>query len=157
MEINSKNYKSKLNTLNKDKLNEKAAVIIPAVLGFIADQANEHGNYAPLTFLHDTVGKLIKPQEFKTLNRKNIREYAESIGLELRKDSRAFGMRKGANGGPFDPNFYQEFEVPAEPTPAEKFEKAVKKAKDDGLTMEQLLEIVGSQFDVEIAEVSEAA
>ena len=157
MEINSKNYKSKLNTLNKDKLNEKAAVIIPAVLSFIAVQANEHGNYAPLTFLHDTVGKLVKPQEFKTLNRKNIREYAESIGLELRKESKAFGLRKGANGGPFDPNFYQEFEVPADPTPAEKFEKAVKKAKDDGLTMEQMLEIVGSQFDVEIAEVSEAA
>lgn len=91
------------------------------------------------------------------MNRKNIKEYAESIGLELRKESKAFGLRKGANGGPFDPNFYQEFEVPADPTPAEKFEKAVKKAKDDGLTMEQMLEIVGSQFDVEIAEVSEAA
>ena len=163
MEITSiRQLKTQLNSLNKDKLTEKAAKVLPASLGFIAVQANEHGNYAPLTFLYESVGKLVKPKEFKTLNRKNIKEYAESNGLELRKDSKAFGMRKGANGVQFDPDFYLEFEVPADPTPAEKFEKAVKAGDKAGLTMDQMLELVATHYNVDInvsiiEELSEAA
>lgn len=158
MEISSiRQLKTQLNSLNKDKLTEKASKVLPAGLGFIAVQANEHGNFAPLTFMYDSIGKLVKPKEFKTLNRKNIKEYAESIGLELRKDSKAFGLRKGANGVQFDPNFYLEFEAPAEATPAEKFEKAVQAGDKAGLSMDQMLELVAAHYNVEINQIAEAA
>ena len=150
-EIGHKNFKSQLKTIAKDTVNAKASAVIPACMGFVADQANQDNpNFAPLTHMYNVIGNLHKPKEFKALTKKNIKEYAESIGLELRKESKAFGLRKGSNKAPFDPEFYLAIEPAAEVTPLEKFEKAIKSADNAGISMDEMLKAIGDFYEVEL-------
>jgi|TARA_B100001250_G_scaffold374148_1_gene360788 hypothetical protein len=150
-EIGNTNFKSQLKTIAKDTVNAKASAVLPPCMGFVADQANQDSpNFAPLTHIYNVINDLHKPKEFKALTKKNIKEYAESIGLELRKESKAFGLRKGSNKAPFDPEFYLAIEPTAEATPLEKFEKAIKSADNSGLSMDEMLEAVGKFYEVEL-------
>ena len=146
-EIGNTNFKSQLKTIAKDTVNAKASAVLPPCMGFVADQANQDSpNFAPLTHIYNVINDLHKPKEFKALTKKNIKEYAESIGLELRKESKAFGLRKGSNKAPFDPEFYLASRIEERI----KEEKAIKSADNSGLYMDEMLEAVGKFYEVEL-------
>ena len=147
--INATNFKSQLKTIHKDTIEAKASNILPLAMDFIAQQANEHSNFAPMTHLINVIGQLSKPKTFKMLNRKTLIAHAKECGLEINKDTKAL-RRVNKSNMAVNPKFWEELEVPADKTAAEKFEQAVKSAESNGLTLQQMLDVVGAQFEVEL-------
>ena len=155
--IKNTNFKSQLKTISKDTLNQKASLVIPAVNAFVSEQANTHGNYSPLSYLHGQLGSIYKPKEFKTLNTKNHRDYCESIGLEFDTKSKTFHKAKGVTSIAYDAEWYKQYEAPKESTPSEKFAKAVESADKNGITLDDMMEIIAAHFDVEVATSDEVS
>ena len=147
--INATNFKSQLKTIHKDTIEAKASDIIPLAMDFVAQQANEHSNFAPMTHMINVIGQLSKPKAFKMLNRKTLIDHAKECGLEINKDTKAL-RRVNKSNMVVNPTYWQELEVPADKTAAEKFQQAVKSASDNGLTLDQMLTIVGAQFELEL-------
>jgi len=147
--ITASNFKPQLKTIHKDTIEAKASHILPLALDFIAQQANEHSNFAPMTHLINVIGQLSKPKAFKMLNRKTLIAHAKECGLEINKDTKAL-RRVNKSNMAVNPKFWEELEVPADKTAAEKFEQAVKSAESNGLTLDQMLTIVGAQFEIEL-------
>ena len=147
--INATNFKSQLKTIHKDTIEAKASDIIPLAMDYVAQQANEHSNFAPFTHMINVIGQLSKPKAFKMLNRKTLIAHATECGLEINKDTKAL-RRVNKSNMAVNPTYWQELEVPADKTAAEKFEQAVKSAESNGLTLDQMLTIVGAQFEIEL-------
>lgn len=147
--INATNFKSQLKTIHKDTLEAKASDIISLAMDYVAQQANEHSNFAPMTHLINVIGQLSKPKAFKMLNRKTLIAHAKECGLEINKDTKAL-RRVNKSNMQVNPKFWEDLEIPADKTAAEKFEQAVKSAESNGLTLQQMLDVVGAQFEVEL-------
>lgn len=147
--IDASNFKPQLKTIHKDTIEAKASTILPLAMDYVAQQANEHSNFAPMTHMINVIGQLSKPKAFKMLNRKTLIAHAKECGLEINKDTKAL-RRVNKSNMAVNPTYWQELEVPADKTAAEKFEQAVKFAESNGLTLDQMLTIVGAQFELEL-------
>ena len=122
--ITSKNLAPQLNTITRSTVQGKAAHILPFVLQFVANQANDHANYSPLATVNNALGKIYKPKELKTLTSKNLIAYAASIGIAYNKKTKSFSKAsKKKAPATFDADFYKSI------VPTAKVEKTSTKEK----------------------------
>ena len=122
--ITSKNLAPQLNTITRSTVQGKAAHILPLVMQFVADQANNHANYSPLATVNNALGKIYKPKELKALTSKNLIAYAASIGIAYNKKTKSF-IKASKKKAPstFDADFYKSI------VPTAKVEKTSTKEK----------------------------
>ena len=122
--ITSKNLAPQLNTITRSTVQGKAAHILPLVLQFVANQANDHANYSPLATVNNALGKIYKPKELKTLTSKNLIAYAASIGIAYNKKTKSFSKAsKKKAPSKFEADFYKSI------VPTAKVEKTSTKEK----------------------------
>lgn len=119
---------------------------------FAAFQICKHRNATPYAIIISNMSQIAgKPKGF---TRKNLIEFIQSIGLEFDKSKNVVSVPKAfkkevADFGDF--KWWTIFQdVTPEKTPSNKFQQAVKLAESNGLTLDQMLEVVGKQFNVEL-------
>mgnify|MGYP003641642531 FL=1 len=143
--ITSANFKTQMKTILKSTIEAKSSNVLEAAMVFVAAQANTHSNFAPFTYMIDTIGQVVKPKDLKMLNKKTLIAHALECGLEINKDTKALRRVKTSNME-VNPTFWTDLDVPADKTATEKFEAAVKSAASNEMTQEQMIAVVNAQF-----------
>jgi len=144
-EITAVNFQSQMKTIFKSTVDAKASNVLEMAMVFVADQANTHSNFAPFTYMIDTIGQVVKPKDLKMLNKKTLIAHALECGLEINKDTKAL-RRTTTSNMKVNPTFWTDLVIPADKTAAEKFESAVKSAASNEMTQAQMIAVVNAQF-----------
>ena len=145
IQITATNFKSQMRTILKSTVESKSSNVLEAAMVFVAAQANENSNFAPFTYMVNTIGQVVKPKDLKMLNKKTLIAHALECGLEINKDTKAL-RRATPSNMKVNPTFWTELDVPADKTATEKFETAVKSAASNEMTQAQMIAVVNAQF-----------
>ena len=145
IEITSANFKTQMKTILKSTIEAKSSNVLEMAMVFVADQANTHSNFAPFTYMINTIGQVVKPKDLKMLNKKTLIAHALECGLEINKDTKAL-RRTTTSNMKVNPTFWTDLVIPADKTAAEKFESAVKSAASNEMTQAQMIAVINAQF-----------
>jgi len=142
MKISSiKQLTSRLKAANKDTVQ---GIVCDASV-FCGAQLNEHRNADPISMLYRAIpGLASKP---KGVTQTNLRQYAESLGLELDKKDKVFRIRKGVNLKAFEAEWFNAFVKEPEALPLEaratrNMTTAIKQFMEAGLSEDEIVQRV---------------
>lgn len=149
MNINTfKKFNNAISRSSKDTIEQT----LTDCMEFAAFQICEHRNATPYAIVIASMSQIAgKPKGF---TRKNLIEFIQSIGLEFDKSKNVVSVPKAfqkvmTDFGDFKWWVIFQDAIP-EKTPSAKFQQAVKSAESNGLTLQQMLDVVGAQFAVEL-------
>ena len=145
IEITSANFQSQMKTILKSTVESKSSKVLEMAMVFVADQANTHSNFAPFTYVINTIGQVVKPKDLKMLNKKTLIAHALECGLEINKDTKAL-RRTTTSNMKVNPTFWTDLVIPADKTATEKFQAAVKSAASNEMTQAQMIAVINAQF-----------